>query len=103
MSCSIVTNQQTSLPVSENVTPEAKVKDPKRVEAAGQGRESYIKKLKERCLMNNQMVQMALKDFIDYFQQDLNDPASILTAIEETILIMIEEHNNEINISIAMI
>ena len=49
------------------------------------------------------MVQMALKDFIDYFQQDLNDPASILTAIEETILIMTEEHNNEINISIAMI
>ena len=46
---------------------------------------------------------MTLKEFIDYFQQDLNDPASTLTAIEETMRIMIEEHNTEINISIRMI
>ena len=46
---------------------------------------------------------MTLKEFIDYFQQDLSDPTSILTAIEETIRIMKEEHNTEINISMTMI
>ena len=46
---------------------------------------------------------MTLKEFIDHFQQDLNDPASILVAIEETMHIMKEEHNTEINISIRMI
>ena len=39
------------------------------------------------------MMQMTLKEFSDHFQQDLNDPASILIAIEETIRIMKEEHN----------
>ena len=43
---------------------------------------------------------MTLKEFIDYFHQGLNDPASMLMAIEETMRIMKEEHNNEINISI---
>ena len=41
------------------------------------------------------MVQMTLKNL-----QDLNDPASLLIAIEETIHIMKEEHNTEMNISI---
>ena len=49
------------------------------------------------------MVQLTLKKIIDYFQQDLNDPTSILTVIEETICIMREEHDAEINIFIAMI
>ena len=44
---------------------------------------------------------MPLKEFIDYFQQGLNDPASMLMAIEETMRIMTEEHNTEINISIG--
>ena len=44
---------------------------------------------------------MTLKEFIDYFQQGLNDPASTLIAIEETTRIMKEEHNAEINISIV--
>ena len=44
---------------------------------------------------------MTLKEFIGYFQQDLNDPASTLIAIEETIRIIKEEHNTEINISIG--
>ena len=43
---------------------------------------------------------MALKEFIRYFQQDLNDPASTLMAIEEKMRIMKEEHNTEINKSI---
>ena len=43
---------------------------------------------------------MTLKEFIEYFQQSLNDPASTLMAMEETIRIMKEEHNTEINISI---
>ena len=64
MSCNIVINQQTSLPFLDNVTPEAK--DPKRVEATCKGRE-YTKKLKMRFLKDNQMVQMILKEFIDYF------------------------------------
>ena len=46
---------------------------------------------------------MTLKEFIDYFHKDLNDPASTLVAIEETMFIMKEEHNTEINISIEMI
>ena len=43
---------------------------------------------------------MTLKEFVDYFQQDLSDPASILIAIEETMRIMKEDHNTEINIFI---
>ena len=43
---------------------------------------------------------MTLKVFIEYFQQNLNDPASTLMAIEETMSIMKEGHNTEINISI---
>ena len=46
MSCNIVINQQVSLPVSNKVTPEAKMKDPKRIEAARRGLENYMKKLK---------------------------------------------------------
>ena len=44
---------------------------------------------------------MTLKEFTDYFQQSLDDPASTLIAIEETMRIMKEEHNTEINISIG--
>ena len=62
-----------------------------------------MKILKERLLKDNQEAQMTLKEFIDYFQQDLNDPASTLMAIEETMRIMKEEHNTEINIFIGMI
>ena len=59
-----------------------------------------MKKLKERLLKDNQEVQMTLKEFIDYFQQGLNDLACMLMAIEETMRMMKEEHNAEINISI---
>ena len=52
-------------------------------------------------LKDNQEVQTTLKEFIDYFQQGLNDPASTLIAIEETMRIMKEEYNTEINISIG--
>ena len=62
-----------------------------------------MKKLKEKFLKDSQLVQMTLKEFIDYFQQDLNSSASILIAIEETIRIMKEEHDNGIIISIKMI
>ena len=96
MSCNIVINQQPSFTTSDRPAPETKTKDQKRVEVARRGRENYVKKLKD-----NQEVQMTLKEFIDYFQQDLNDPASTLIAMEETIRIMKEEHNTEINISIG--
>ena len=46
---------------------------------------------------------MTLKEFTDYFQQNLNDPTSTLIAIEETMRIMKEEHDTEINISIKFI
>ena len=46
---------------------------------------------------------MTLKEFKGYFQHDLNDSASTLIAIEETMRIMKEEHNTEINVSIGMI
>ena len=60
-----------------------------------------MKKLKEKFLKDNQEAQMTLKEFIEYFQQDLNDPSSTLMAIEETMHIMKEEHNTEINVSIG--
>ena len=103
MNCNIVINQQPSLPTSDRSVPETKAKDQKRVEAARRDRENYMKKLKENFLKDNQKTQMTLKEFIDYFQKDLNDPASTLVAIEETMLIMKGEHNTEINISIEMI
>lgn len=49
------------------------------------------------------MVQVTLKEFIDYFQQYLNNSASALTTIEETTRIMREEHKIKISISIGMI
>ena len=45
-------------------------------------------------------MQMTLKECLDHFQQDLNDQASTLIAIEETMRIMKEEHSTQINISI---
>ena len=86
------------MPTSERSAPETKTEDQKRVEAARRGQENYIKKLKEKLLKNNVEAQMTLKEFIEYFQQNLNDPASPLMAIEETMSIMKEEHNTEINI-----
>ena len=100
MNCNILINQQPSLPTSERSAPETKIKDQKRVEAARTGQENYMKKLKEKFLKDNQKAQMTLKEFIDYFQKGLNDPASILMAIEETMHIIKEEHNTVINISI---
>ena len=44
-----------------------------------------------------------LKEFINYFQQDLKNPTSTLIAIEETMPIVKEEHNTEVNRSIGMI
>ena len=57
-----------------------------------------MKRLRESFLKDNQEARMTLKEFIDYFQ-DLNDPAPTLMAMEETLRIMKEEHNTEINIS----
>ena len=70
------------MPTSERSAPETKTEDQKRVEAARRGQENYIKKLKEKLLKNNVEVQTTLKEFIEYFQQNLNDPASTLMAIE---------------------
>ena len=62
-----------------------------------------MKQLKDRFLKDNKMMEMALQEVIDSFQQDLNDRTSTLIAIEETMRIMTEEHNTEINLSIGMI
>ena len=101
MSCNIVINQS-SLPTSDGPTPEGKVKDPERLRRGTKSHEVYMKRLRERFLKDNQESQMTLKEFIDYFQQDLDDPAPTLMAIEETICIMKGEHNTEINISIRI-
>ena len=79
MSCNFVINQQSSLPA-----PEAKVKDPARQKRGKKLHKTYMKKLTERFLKDNQEAQMTLKEFIDYFQQGL------ITAIEETMCIMKE-------------
>ena len=96
MSCNIIINQQSSLPTSDTSASEAKVKDPEMQRRGKKSHKTYMKKLRE-----NQEVQMTWKIFTDYFQQDLNDPASTLIAMEETIGIMKEDHNTEINISIG--
>ena len=49
------------------------------------------------------MVQMTLKEYIDHFQLELNNPASTLVAIQETKLIMRKKCETEINRSIGMI
>ena len=59
--------------------------------------------MKDRFLKDNQMVQIFIKEFIDHFQEDCNDLASTLIAIEETIIVMRDEHKAEINIFIGMI
>ena len=100
-SCNIVINQQSPLPASDRSAPEAKIKDPERQRKGKKSHETYMKKLRERFLKDNQEARVTLKEFIDYFQQDLNDPASTLMAIEETIRIMKEDNNAEINISIG--
>ena len=74
MGCIIVINQQPSLPTSDRSAPETKVKDPERLRRGKKSHEKYMKKLKERLLKDNQKTQMDLIEFIDYFQQDLNDP-----------------------------
>ena len=95
MSCNIVINQKPSLPASDRSAPEAKAKDQKRVKAARRGRENYMKKPKEMLLKDNQKTQMTLKEFIDYFQQDLNDTASTPMAIEETMRIAYYERKTQ--------
>lgn len=49
------------------------------------------------------MAQVTLKGFINHFQQNLNDPASILTLIKEKIYIIRKEPKTEINVSMRMI
>ena len=61
MSCGIVINQQIFSPNLDRIALEPKIKDPKLVEAACQGRENYMKKLKGRFIKDSQMVQMAFK------------------------------------------
>ena len=76
MICSIVINHQLSLTGSNRSAPDAKVKDPERQRRGKKPLEMFLKKLRERFLKDNQKAQMALKEYIEYFQQDLNDPAS---------------------------
>ena len=73
------------------VLSEAKIKHQQRVEAAHKSQVNYY-----------EMVQITLKEFIDHFQPDFNDIASIIIAIEETMRITGKEHKTEINISIGM-
>ena len=88
------------MPLSDRSAPETKVKDPERQRRGKKSQETYMKKIKEKLLEDNQEAQMTFKKIIEYFQEDLNNPASTLIAIEETIRIMKKEHNTEKNISI---
>ena len=88
------------MPASDRSAPVTNTRDPERPRRGKKSHETYMKKLKEKLLKNNQEAQMTLKEFMEYFQLELNDPASTLTAIEETMRIMKEDNNTEINISI---
>ena len=59
MSCNIVINQQ--LTTTDRSAPEAKVKDPKRQRRGKKSLETYMRKLKEKLLKDNQEAQMTLK------------------------------------------
>ena len=84
MNCNIVINQQpSSLLASDRSTSETKVRDPERQRRVKKSHETYMKKLKEKLLKDNQEAQMTFKEFIEYFQEDLNDPASTLIAKEK--------------------
>ena len=87
------------MPLSDRSAPETKVKDPERQRRGKKSQETYMKKIKEKLLEDNQEAQMSFKKIIEYFQEDLNNPASTLIAIEETIRSMKKEHNTEKNIS----
>ena len=52
MSCNIFINQ--SLPNSDRSAPETKVKDPERQRRGKKSYQTYMKKLKERFLKDNQ-------------------------------------------------
>lgn len=70
MSYSIITDPQVSPPDLDRVASEGRTKYSKLVEAVHNDWETYIKKnLKNWLLKHNQMVQVTLKEFIDYFQQ----------------------------------
>ena len=86
MSCSIVVNQQLS--TTGRTTPKTKVKDPERQRRGKKSHEKYMDELKEWLLKDNWKTQMTLKEFIDYFQQDLHDPTSTRIAIKETMCVM---------------
>ena len=84
MNCNIVINQQpSSLLASDRSAPETKVRDPERQRRVKKSHETYMKKLKEKLLKDNQEAQMTFKEFREYFQEDLNDPASTLIAKEK--------------------
>ena len=78
MSCNMVSNQQEFLPVLNNVAPEAKMKHHKR-----QKRVKNQTKCTWKISETDRMVQITIKKYIDYFQQDFNDPASILIVAED--------------------
>ena len=78
------------------------MKDPER-QRDKKSYSTYMKILKDRFLKDNQIEQMTLKEYIDHFQQDLNEPESTPIAIEDTKCMMREKHKNEINISIGVI
>ena len=62
MNFNIIINQQpASLPVSDRSVPEAKVKDPERQRRGKKSHKTYMKKLKEKLLKDNQEAQMTLK------------------------------------------
>ena len=67
MSCNIIINQQSSLPALDTSAHETKVKDPERQRRSKKSHKTYMNKLKERFLRDNQEAQVTLKKFIDYF------------------------------------
>ena len=88
--------EQASSPVLDKVNCETITKDLKRQEGGKKSHKTYMKKLKDRFLKDNQMAHITLKGIIDQFHQDLNDLASTLIVVEETICIMKEEHKLKI-------
>ena len=62
-----------------------------------------MKKLNDRFLKGNQIFQMALKDLINQYQEDLNNSVSTTTVIEASTCAIKKEPKTEMIISVGMI
>jgi len=100
MSCSITINQTQEVTKVVEVAEVVKKpsKHPGRV-ASGK-RLAEWNKLKKLGLVTEKAAKITLKSILDEIKRDLNDPAAVLTAIDETIHILEKDYKTEVQIKL---